>query len=66
MPGYKPSGPDNKIYDITSDDISKKDNIETTEEDISAEMIYKNAPKDFSAKLHWNTGSLPTPYNKAP
>jgi len=63
MPGCKPYSQDNNISDIGQDDKGKKDGTETTGTDSNAELIYKNAPQDFSVQLRWNTGSLPPPYN---
>lgn len=63
LPGCMPYGVDNGKKDIASDNTGKKDGTETTEDNGTAEVLYKNAPQDFSIKLKWNTGSLPPPYN---
>jgi hypothetical protein len=62
LPGCIPSRIDAGKKDASSDDTGKKDASETTFDDDNAEVIYNNAPRDFSVQLTWSTGALPPPY----
>jgi|WetSurMetagenome_2_1015567.scaffolds.fasta_scaffold229056_2 hypothetical protein len=49
--------------DNASDTAGNKDTYETTIDGDNAEVIYNNAPTDFSTQLTWSTGALPPPYH---
>jgi len=63
LPGCIPSGIDDGKKYTASDNTGNKDTSGTTIDGDSAEVIYNNAPKDFSVQLTWSTGALPPPYH---
>ncbi len=62
LPGCIASGIGDGKGETASDNTSNKDDYETIADDDNAEVIYTNAPRDFSVQLTWSTGALPPPY----